>query len=113
VDGTPALLARLEYQRPPPVPAALVHGDYALDNVLVLQQTVTRLVDWAGGTVGDPRYDLALATRPKAGAFQTPEDVDAFYIGYGGPRLNAAEAWYFRGLYEFSALSRLRSFPVP
>jgi aminoglycoside phosphotransferase (APT) family kinase protein len=101
VDGTPALLARLERQRPQPVPAMLIHGDYTLDNVLVVQQAVTGLVDWAGGAVGDPRYDLALATRSETAAFQTPEDVDAFYAGYGGPHLSASEARYFRGLYEF------------
>jgi aminoglycoside phosphotransferase (APT) family kinase protein len=101
VDGTPALLAQLERRRPPPVPATLIHGDYMLDNVLVVQQAITGLVDWAGGAVGDPRYDLALATQPRTVAFQTPEDVDAFYAGYGGPRLRAAEARYFLGLYEF------------
>jgi aminoglycoside phosphotransferase (APT) family kinase protein len=49
VDDTPELLAQFEHQCPAPVPATLIHGDYTLDNVLVVQQAVTGLVDWAGG----------------------------------------------------------------
>jgi aminoglycoside phosphotransferase (APT) family kinase protein len=34
-DGTPELLADLFRRRPAPVPEVLIHGDLALDNVLI------------------------------------------------------------------------------
>lgn len=101
VDGTPALLSLLKSQRPKPVSNTLIHGDYTLDNVLVMGETLTGVIDWCSGAVGDPRYDLALATRPEREAFQDPADLDAFYEGYGGPRLAREESTYFEGLYEF------------
>jgi aminoglycoside phosphotransferase (APT) family kinase protein len=101
VDGTSGLLQRLRTRRPPPVPECLIHGDYTLDNVLVQDGILVGLIDWAGGASGDPRYDLALATKPRPEAFQTALEVDAFYAGYGGTRLTREEADYFVGLYEF------------
>ncbi|HEU4326884.1 MAG TPA: phosphotransferase [Roseiflexaceae bacterium] len=101
VDGTPELLDRLRASIPAPVPQTLIHGDCTLDNVLVEGGRISGLIDWAGGAVGDPRYDLALATQPKPEAFGNPDDQDAFYSGYNGPRLEANEADFFLGLYEF------------
>jgi aminoglycoside phosphotransferase (APT) family kinase protein len=48
---------------PEPVPAAVVHGDYKLDNVIVtappdLPSRIGAIVDWEMATVGDPRADL-------------------------------------------------------
>jgi aminoglycoside phosphotransferase (APT) family kinase protein len=44
---------------PDPVPAAVVHGDYKLDNVIVTQPgRIAAIVDWEMATVGDPRADL-------------------------------------------------------
>ena len=49
---------------PAPVEPALVHGDYKLDNVLVLPPTgsksarISAVIDWEMATVGDPRADL-------------------------------------------------------
>ena len=52
---------------PEPVPPAVVHGDYKLDNVIVVggpgpgadnAPRVTAIVDWEMATVGDPRADL-------------------------------------------------------
>ncbi|GAB4202396.1 MAG: hypothetical protein OHK0022_25550 [Roseiflexaceae bacterium] len=101
VDGTPELLERLRRNPPAPVAPALIHGDCTLDNVLVDSGQISGLIDWAGGATGDPRYDLALATAPQDEAFQTAGDLDAFYSGYGGPRLTAEEMQFFLGLYEF------------
>lgn len=101
VDGTPALLRSLEQQRPRPTTPMLIHGDYTLDNILVADGRISGVIDWAGGAVGDPRYDLALATQPKPEAFQSPTDLEAFYDGYGGDPITAEEADYFVGLYEF------------
>jgi aminoglycoside phosphotransferase (APT) family kinase protein len=47
---------------PDPVPAAVVHGDYKLDNVIVSAPPntprIAAIVDWEMATVGDPRADL-------------------------------------------------------
>ncbi|GHF28999.1 acyl-CoA dehydrogenase [Amycolatopsis deserti] len=42
-------------------PAAIVHGDYRLDNVLVDEtDRITAVLDWEMSTLGDPLTDLAL-----------------------------------------------------
>jgi len=49
-----------------------------------------------------PRYDLALAIRPKkAKLFQTLQERQAFFEGYGLSELSQSEYRYFVGLYEF------------
>jgi aminoglycoside phosphotransferase (APT) family kinase protein len=101
VDGNPALLDWLRQHRPPPVLQTLIHGDFTLDNVLVQDGQVTGIIDWSKGALGDPRYDLALATRPDDGVFQSPGDLRAFSTGYGGEPLSVEIQEYFVGLYEF------------
>lgn len=101
VDGTEELLEHLRAHRPRPVPATLIHGDCTMDNVLVDGERISGFIDWCWGAVGDPRYDLALATAPKPEAFREEADLEAFYEGYGGERLSPEETAYFLGLYEF------------
>ena len=101
VDGSPALLDSLRQHRPPAAAQTLIHGDYTLDNVLVQNGKVTGIIDWSLGGFGDPRYDLALATRPDEGIFQSVDDRRDFYSGYGGPPLPPEIQAYFVGLYEF------------
>jgi aminoglycoside phosphotransferase (APT) family kinase protein len=101
VDGDAALLAHLIRNKPAVPRETLIHGDFTLDNVLVAGGEVTGVIDWSGGGSGDPRYDLALATRPKPYAFQAAGDLAAFFEGYRGRPLSAADTAYFRGLYEF------------
>jgi aminoglycoside phosphotransferase (APT) family kinase protein len=101
VDGDAALLERLRRDRPADVPPRLIHGDAAIDNFLAADGRLTAIVDWSSGAAGDPRYDLALATQRRRGAFTARRDLDAFYEGYGGSPLSAAEARWFVGLYEF------------
>lgn len=103
VDGTPELLARLRHTHPQPIPQALIHGDYTLDNAMVADGRIIGVIDWSGGAMGDPRYDLALATRPQREAFGTEREADlqAFYEGYGSPPLSQTEFDYYNGLYEF------------
>lgn len=60
-DGTVELLADLRRRRPEPVPEVLIHGDLALDNVLIAAGDAMSLIDWSGGAQGDPRCDVALA----------------------------------------------------
>lgn len=104
VDGTPQLLARLQQNRPPAIPPALIHGDYTIDNVLVDDARVTGVIDWPACAVGDPRYDVALATRRQDEAFAgrwREHDLRAFFEGYGRAPETPDVLDYFVGLYEF------------
>jgi aminoglycoside phosphotransferase len=101
--ATPQLLARLHEQRPPAVAQTFIHGDYTLENVLILGTEVSGVIDWPCGAFGDPRYDVALATLPdeKEKVFQSEADRQAFFRGYGRNTLSVAAQTYFRDLYEF------------
>jgi len=80
---------------PPDAPAAIVHGDYRLDNLLVDDQDRVRaVVDWEMATLGDPLTDLALlyvyvrlasidnaiADAMSVPGFLTPDQVLARYV---------------------------------
>jgi aminoglycoside phosphotransferase (APT) family kinase protein len=102
VDGTAELLDALIKKRPAPCPPTLIHGDFTIDNVLVRDGNIVGVIDWSGGTFGDPRYDAALAIRPKQNAFQRESDVIVFFEGYGQEPITKDEYEYFaNGLYEF------------
>lgn len=82
---------RLRRERPTPVAPALLHGDLFLNNVMTAGGRVTGLIDWAFSAVGDPRYDVAVATHEL-----TPSDRAAFAEGYGAAAwLTPQEAAYF------------------
>jgi aminoglycoside phosphotransferase (APT) family kinase protein len=100
-DGTAELLADLHRRRPAPVPEVLVHGDLALDNVLIDSDGAMSLIDWSGGDQGDPRYDvsLALGTEPEVELGNI--EVAAFFDGYGRVSVDRATRRWFEGLYEF------------
>lgn len=60
--GADELYQRLVAQTPTRADAAIVHGDYRLDNLLVDAETdqVNAVLDWEMATLGDPLTDLAL-----------------------------------------------------
>jgi aminoglycoside phosphotransferase (APT) family kinase protein len=101
VDGTAELLDWLKTNRPAEIGQALIHGDCTIDNFLVRDGKISAIIDWNGGAFGDPRYDAALAVRPKEGLFEWPEDYDAFFGGYGKRILTGEQYAYFNGIYEF------------
>jgi aminoglycoside phosphotransferase len=102
VDGTEELLSSLRKNRPSSVQPTLIHGDFTMDNVIVRDGEVIGIIDWAGASCGDPRYDVALATRPKANAFEDQWDKEIFYDAYGRLRLTDEEYRYFEdGIYNF------------
>ena len=78
-EGSADLLADLDRRRPTPVPEVFIHGDLALDNVLVTEDALG-LVDWPGGDLGDPRYDLALALQTEPEVHLGPAEVGAFRL---------------------------------
>lgn len=100
-DDPVALLEQLRAERPADVPQTLIHGDFMWDNVLVQGDEITGIVDWGGGAVGDPRYDLTLAILPHEDGDLSDAEVAAFYAAYGCDPLTQAEYHYFTNLYEF------------
>jgi aminoglycoside phosphotransferase (APT) family kinase protein len=100
VDGDAVLLRRLERERPASEPQTLIHGDFTLDNTMVEGGAVMGIIDWSGGAVGDPRYDLVLATKIKPGIFGK-RDYDLFWDTYGRAPLSKDDRAYFEDLYEF------------
>jgi aminoglycoside phosphotransferase (APT) family kinase protein len=62
LPGIDELHDLLAATRPASGPAAVVHGDYRLDNVLVGQDDdrVRAILDWEMSTLGDPLTDLGL-----------------------------------------------------
>jgi aminoglycoside phosphotransferase (APT) family kinase protein len=86
VDGTEELLEKIKMNKPNDYNQTLIHGDYTIDNVLVSNGVITGVIDWAGGTYGDPRYDVSLAIRPKPNAFEN-EIENKFFLKGTGERL--------------------------
>lgn len=101
VDGSPALLNRLKTAKPAEVRQTLIHGDFTIDNVLIHGGRISGMIDWSGAAFGDPRYDVALAIRPKPHIFQTNQDLQAFFDGYGGDISNGEYDYFANGLYAF------------
>jgi aminoglycoside phosphotransferase (APT) family kinase protein len=60
LPGIDRLADRLAATVPASGRPAIVHGDYRLDNVLVLGTTITAVLDWEMSTLGDPLADLGL-----------------------------------------------------
>ena len=83
-----ARFGELRIKRSAPRATALIHGDLFLDNVMTAGGRVTGFIDWSFADVGDPRYDVAVATHEL-----TWPDLEAFVEGYGpAARLTAKEA---------------------
>ncbi|MDX3075073.1 phosphotransferase family protein [Streptomyces sp. NPDC088354] len=109
LPGIDELAAALGTRLPASGPAAVVHGDYRLDNVLVgSDDTIRAVLDWEMSTLGDPLTDLGLLLmygelRPTPG---TPVSVTGGAPGHpsaaelveryaaGSGRDVSAVAWY-------------------
>jgi aminoglycoside phosphotransferase (APT) family kinase protein len=100
-DGSPELLEQLKRERPVIMEECLIHGDCTVDNVMVKDGRLAGIIDWSGGTSGDPDYDIALAVRPKPGIFSWSEDRDLFFEAYGKSISPETYRYYAEGLYEF------------
>lgn len=98
-EGNLHLFKKLELDKPIPVKQTMIHGDCTTDNVLVVNGKAEIFIDVAGMTVGDPRYDEALAIRK----FKPYDEyLTAFYEGYHRYKISHDEYQYFeQGLYEF------------
>ena len=79
---------------PPSGEATLVHNDYKLDNVMVVQSAdqIGAVLDWEMATVGDPLADLGLAL-----CYWTWANIAAQQSGYGPTRtITMQPGWYTR-----------------
>jgi aminoglycoside phosphotransferase (APT) family kinase protein len=61
IDDMERLIAWLPAHLPPPQPARVVHGDYRLDNLVVMPHApeVAAVLDWELSTLGDPLADFS------------------------------------------------------
>ena len=100
-EGSAELLEHLEATRPAPGPEVVIHGDLALDNVLIDRDGSLSLIDWSGGDLGDPRYDLSLALATDPEILLGESEIGAFFDGYGSTRPDPVTTRWFRDLYEF------------
>ncbi|WP_088044699.1 aminoglycoside phosphotransferase family protein [Bacillus sp. EAC] len=101
VDGSLKLLDELKENKPSYFNQTLIHGDFTIDNVLVKDGEITGIIDWSGGSYGDPRYDVSLAIRPKPNIFENKSEVALFFEGYGNRIITDEDYKYFVGIYEF------------
>jgi aminoglycoside phosphotransferase (APT) family kinase protein len=60
LPGIDRLHSRLAERLPKSKDATILHGDYRLDNTLVLDDKITAVLDWEMSTLGDPLADLGL-----------------------------------------------------
>lgn len=76
---------------------AVVHGDYKLDNVLVVEEGVTAVLDWEMATVGDPRADLGylLSFWPEPGEAVPLATLVSCHPGFP-TRAELVEQWALR-----------------
>jgi aminoglycoside phosphotransferase (APT) family kinase protein len=58
VPGWREVATALRFSAPPPLPPAVVHGDFRLGNLLAEQSHITAVIDWEIWSVGDPRVDV-------------------------------------------------------
>lgn len=100
-DGSAELLAQLEATRPAPEPEVVIHGDLALDNVLIDHDGSLSLIDWSGGDLGDLRYDISLALATEPEILPGEPEIAAFFDGYGRRPMDPVTERWFRNLYEF------------
>ncbi|CAM3654253.1 phosphotransferase family protein [Kibdelosporangium persicum] len=71
LPGIDRLQSRLAERLPSSTEATILHGDYRLDNTLVLDDRITAVLDWEMSTLGDPLADLGLTV-----AYATREAPD-------------------------------------
>ena len=100
-DGNAELLERLRRTQPSAEPEVFIHGDTALDNFLIDADRGLSLIDWATGDSGDPRCDIALALQCEPETTYSDLEIDAFYAGYGGQRVDLTTRKWFEDLWDF------------
>ena len=107
--------AWLAANRPPPVPLALVHGDFQPSNILVAEDGSHSVVDWEVAHIGDPREDLGAymsygETVPPSLYYHDPEAFLARYrerTGLSEIQVNETTVGWFSVLAMLNLLGRI------
>jgi aminoglycoside phosphotransferase (APT) family kinase protein len=100
--------------------AAIVHGDYRLDNLLIADGQVTAVLDWEMATLGDPLTDLALlvvyssmteifdvpelGTASRAPGFLGPDATITRYADRSGRSIDALPFYLALAHYKLAAI---------
>jgi aminoglycoside phosphotransferase (APT) family kinase protein len=100
--------------------AAIVHGDYRLDNLLIADGEVTAVIDWEMATLGDPLTDLALlvvyssmtevfdvpelGTASRAPGFLGPDATIARYADRSGRSIDALPFYLALAHYKLAVI---------
>jgi aminoglycoside phosphotransferase (APT) family kinase protein len=106
---------RLAAAIPDQGPAAIVHGDYRLDNMIVSPKgDVSAVLDWELCTLGDPLADVGLLSvywdRPYGGSpgkvpgFPTIEELNARYAERSGRSLADLDFYVAFGSWKLAAI---------
>jgi aminoglycoside phosphotransferase (APT) family kinase protein len=107
--------ARLSASIPDQGPAAIVHGDYRLDNMIVSREgEVNAVLDWELCTLGDPLADLGLLAvywdRPYGGApakvpgFPSIDELNARYAERSGRSIADLDFYVAFGSWKLAAI---------
>ncbi|QNI08550.1 phosphotransferase family protein [Mycobacterium kubicae] len=92
VPGWRQVATALETSVPAPAPAAIVHGDFRLGNLLAVDDRISGVIDWEIWSVGDPRADVGWflinsdpqtyrRATPYTGKTPHPDELAATYQG--------------------------------
>lgn len=79
---------------PPDGPVRLLHGDLLEQNVLIPLGQLLGIIDWEYSRLGDPAYDLAIATRGKKRPFQQSNGLEMLletYLKNGGSHVTKSD----------------------
>jgi aminoglycoside phosphotransferase (APT) family kinase protein len=106
---------RLAASIPEQGPAAIVHGDYRLDNMIISPQgDVNAVLDWELCTLGDPLADVGLLSvywdRPYGGSpgrvpgFPTIEELNARYAERSGRSIADLDFYVAFGSWKLAAI---------
>jgi aminoglycoside phosphotransferase (APT) family kinase protein len=97
LPGADELHARLARGIPEPSPAAIVHGDFRLDNCLVgADDEITAVLDWEMATIGDPLTDVGLLVVYQGLADYAPDAVSDVSRADGYPDVDTLVEAYAR-----------------
>ena len=121
----------LRAAQPAPLPAALVHGDFRLGNLLAHGDRITAVIDWEIWSVGDPRVDVGWflvnadphtyrRATPFAGRTPPPAELAAVYAAALGRPVPDLDWFQALGCFKSAATwslivkhNRRRSSPDP
>jgi aminoglycoside phosphotransferase (APT) family kinase protein len=110
--GWSEVASLLRRHEPVAMPAAVVHGDFRLGNLLAVGPTVTAVIDWEIWSVGDPRIDVgwflanadpATYQRPTRYRGAVPSLGELLDVHAGALGLVVADMAWFQGLACFKS----------